>query len=153
MSEFHYVVNETREQAYERKMRLQTEKARLVRLMKDPKIQEAAMFFIKQNRLPKDDEALYLAPFFGKSYRFWYVEAWWTVLAVLLLNVGAFLIGAVAPPFIKETCLFVMAVADGVAFLHFFFGVFMMTQVRNKELAICLLVDSYLKQTQKKNSP
>lgn len=153
MSNFHYVVNETREQAYERKMRLQSEKARLVRLMKDPKIQEAAMFFIKQNRLPEEDEALYLAPFFGKSYRFWYVETSWTVLAVLLLNVGAFLIGTVAPPFIKETCLFIMAVADGVAFLHFFFGVFMMTQVRNKELAICLLVDSYLKQTQKKNSP
>lgn len=50
MSNFHYVVNETREQAYERKMNLQKEKARLVRLIYDPEIQKVALSFIKQNR-------------------------------------------------------------------------------------------------------
>lgn len=69
MANFQYVVTETRAQAIDRKMKIQAEKAKLVRLFKDPKVQEIAKDFIKQGRLPEENEVYYLAEFFGDTHR------------------------------------------------------------------------------------
>ena len=106
MSNFHYVVNETREQAYERKMNLQKEKARLVRLIYDPEIQKVALSFIKQNRQPVDLEALKLAPFFGKSYWYWQEKICIGTFLIFFLWMVLFFVGSGGSNALRETCLF-----------------------------------------------
>lgn len=153
MSNFHYVVNETREQAYERKMNLQKEKARLVRLIYDPEIQKVALSFIKQNRQPVDLEALKLAPFFGKSYWYWQEKICIGTFLIFFLWMVLFFVGSGGSNALRETCLFFMAVGAGALSFFFFSFIYMIAHASSKELAICLIVAEHFKQTQPKNSP